>query len=90
MWTGGSLGVVLNRIRGNVDALQSLDHIIIQSNVTNFDAPETSWGIYLWASVYSYSEAVVMRSDFNLPGSPIENWLVDTSVTKGKFVSFES
>jgi carbamoyl-phosphate synthase small subunit len=30
------------------------------------------------------------HSDFNLPGSPIENWLVDTSVTKCKFVSFES
>jgi hypothetical protein len=81
--------VVLHRERGDVEAVEPLDDVVVEVVVTHLDTPEALARVAHPVDRRVDGEAVVVRGDLDPPGRPVEHRLVDAAVPERQLVGAE-
>jgi hypothetical protein len=89
VWTSGSLWVILNRERFDVQALKTFDNLVIQSAVANPDSSKALWG-FLLVAIHSNRKPVVVSCYLDATRLRVHHRLVDAAVSKCKLVGFKT
>ncbi len=87
---GRRFGVVLHAERGDVEAVEALDDVVVEVDVAHLDPPEALARVAHPIDGGVDREAVVVRGDLDAARGPVEHGLVDAPVTEGQLVGAES
>ena len=93
MRSGGGFGVVLHGERGNVHALQTLHHIVVQIDMRDEHLAVLAVlerGVDGLADRGVDREAVIVRGDLDLAGGHVLHRLVDATVAELQLVGAEA
>ena len=95
MGTGRRLGVILYRKHGTIDTGQSLDRMIVQTQMCNRDLPERC--VHYGRAIrnradrvdYLYREIVVLRRDLDLSRAEVQDRMIRPMMAELQLIGFE-